>query len=67
MVVHNVFYSCPRHACHDDKMVKLNRKKITATTDKEVVSKHKNIEGESTEVLQKLIVEEANLIEEKEN
>ena len=51
----------------DAKMVRLKRGKAAAILEKETVSKQDNVEEKQTVVLQKLMGEEANLIEEKKN
>ncbi|UCC58669.1 MAG: hypothetical protein JSW14_01755 [Candidatus Bathyarchaeum sp.] len=48
-------------------MVRLRRGKAAAILEKETVSEQENVEEEPSEVLQKLMNNEANLIEEKEN
>ena len=48
-------------------MVRFKRGKAAAILEKETDSKQENVKEEPTEVLQKLMNNEANLIEEKQN
>lgn len=53
--------------CLDVKMVRLKIGKSSEVVEEEAVSKNNQVQGEPMEILQKLVSEEANLLEEKKN
>jgi hypothetical protein len=62
-----LYYTLSNKICFDVKMVRLKIGKSVEVSDKKDITKKDDIQEEPMQVLQKLMTEEATLIEEKKN